>query len=240
MSTLAERAIEARLSIEEYAENRSEFARAIGISASAVFQIEEGRTKELKGETLVNYVRVTGYSANWLLTGRGPKMNAEKANKPLLRPIFIWNDPSDLPPDDYVLLRKFDVLLSAGHGGPCAEADPEDMDLAVPFPADYAAKRGWRQDTHYIFRCSGESMEPTIQDGAPVVLAVNQTTVISGKVYALKLEPDAQPLLKRLDRLPGGRFRVRSDNPAPQFAAFEVSEDEIEILGRADWTEVEL
>lgn len=164
---------------------------------------------------------------------------ADAPANPYLRPIVTWNDPSDLPPEQYVLFRRLETRLSAGNAGPAAE-DVEEYEAGTSFRADYAARKGWRRETHYTMRADGESMEPTIQDHAPVVIATNERDVRSGKIYAIQLEPDTQPILKRLDKLPGGRLRVRSDNPAPAYAPFEVSADEVHIIGRAVWTPTEL
>lgn len=164
---------------------------------------------------------------------------AEKPANPYLRTIVTWNDPSDLPPEQYVLFRRLDTRLSAGPGGPAAE-DIEEYEAGASFRADYAARKGWRRETHYTMRADGESMDPTIQHNAPVVVATNEREIRSGRIYAIKLDPDSQPILKRLDKLPGGRLRVRSDNPSPAYAPFEVQMNEVKVIGRAVWTAIEL
>jgi phage repressor protein C with HTH and peptisase S24 domain len=155
-----------------------------------------------------------------------------------LRPIRSWDSEGDLPPDDYATLPRLEVRLSAGHAGPASHT--EELSSGAAFRADYLRRKGWRPETHYTLRASGQSMEPTIQDGAPVVIAINEHTIRSGRIYALKLDPLDEPILKRLDRLPGARLRVRSDNLDPQFAAFEVAESAIQVIGRAVWTATEL
>ena len=217
---------------------------------------QSGRSqKQIADEFGVTEQAVSG----WLRTGKIDKRKIPKlaalTSKPLshfglgaedtivsgppLRRITIWNDPDALPPDEYVFLRKIEALLSAGTGGPAID-DVDEVESGVSFRADYAAKNAWRRDTHFTMRADGVSMEPTIQDRAPVVVATNEKIVRSGKVYAIRLAGQDQPLLKRLDRLPGNRYRVRSDNPDPQFAPFDASESEVEVIGRAVWTPVEL
>jgi phage repressor protein C with HTH and peptisase S24 domain len=161
----------------------------------------------------------------------------EVDQRPYLRPITIWDNPEDLPPESTVFLKKLDFYLSAGHGGPDPDA-VEHTDKVTPFRADFCAAEGWSARTHFTMRCQGESMEPTIQHGAPVVIATNDRAIRSGKVYAILL--DGEPLLKRLDKLPGGKVRVRSDNTAPAYAAFDVEESALEVIGRAVWTPVRL
>lgn len=163
----------------------------------------------------------------------------EEPPSPYLRPISVWNDPSDLPPESTVLLPKLDYFLSAGKGGPDPNA-VERTDKSLPFSASWAKSKGWSPRTHYTMRASGQSMEPTIQHNAPVVIDTSDSAkaIRSGKVYALLI--DREPLLKRLVKLPNGRVQVQSDNPAREYAAYEVTEDDVHVIGRAVWTPSEL
>ncbi len=191
--------------------------------------------------------RALDCSTNYLATGREVTVRELRqkyftstppvADEPFLRPILVWDNPEDLPAESTVLLKKLDFYLSAGHGGPDPDAI-EITDKVTPFRADFAAQNGWTPRTHFTMRCSGESMEPTIQDNAPVVIATNERSIRSGKIYAVLLDGD--PLLKRLDKLPNGKVRVRSDNPAPAYEAFIVNHEEIQVIGRAVWTPVML
>lgn len=188
----------------------------------------------------------TGVSVDWLNDGDGEMWLSGRASikdsgraAPYLRALSLWDKPADLPPDQYVMLPRLEYYLSAGNGGP----DPDSVEAAdvagSAFRSDFAAASGWTSLTHFSMRAKGDSMEPTVQSGAPVVIATNEKTITSGKIYALLI--DREPLLKRLDRLPGGRVRVRSDNTSnPAYAPFEVSESEIEIIGRAVWTPLTL
>lgn len=211
-------------------------ADAIGAAGGSTVSAWELGTNEPTMETLDRIAKATGVSASWLKSGEGEMLPSR--TKPLRR-IRTWQDPADLPPD-YMVLRRIESMLSAGPHGPSVD-DIDEHELGASFRADYARRAGWSRETHYTMRVDGRSMEPTIQDRSPVVIATNDRAHIrSGSVYAIRLEPNAQPLLKRLDKLPGGRLRVRSDNPAPEFAPFEVIESEIEIIGRAVWTSSEL
>lgn len=224
--------------------SRPKLAQLTGIPYSTLAGIESG---DQQGSTELHKIaRALDCTTDYLATGR--VQTREQAagyvagaplsvNEPFLRPIVIWDNPADLPPETTVFLKKLDFYLSAGHGGPDPDA-VELTDKVTPFRADFCANQGWSSKTHFTMRCQGESMEPTIQHGAPVVIATNEQTIRSGKVYAILL--DGEPLLKRLDKLPGGTVRVRSDNPAPAYASFEVPEGNLEVIGRAVWTPVML
>jgi transcriptional regulator with XRE-family HTH domain len=68
MKTLSERLRYARESANL---TQSELARAVRVSPSAINQIEKGGTKSLKAPTALAIERVTGISAEWLMSGVG-------------------------------------------------------------------------------------------------------------------------------------------------------------------------
>lgn len=49
------------------------FAALIGLSRSAINQIDKGTTKSIKAETAFSIEDKTGYAARWVATGYGPK-----------------------------------------------------------------------------------------------------------------------------------------------------------------------
>ncbi len=51
----------------------AELARATGKTNAAVTQWLDGSTKSLKADTATRMEQATGYSAEWLVTGKGPK-----------------------------------------------------------------------------------------------------------------------------------------------------------------------
>lgn len=52
---------------------QADLARALGISTAAMSHIATGKTKGVRGGTLAALERVTGYNAQWIAEGRGPK-----------------------------------------------------------------------------------------------------------------------------------------------------------------------
>lgn len=57
------------------------WATKLGISSAAVYQIESGKTTTLKAETCANMARLSGLSADWLRTGKGPKQGSGEASQ---------------------------------------------------------------------------------------------------------------------------------------------------------------
>ena len=70
MSTLAERVVEAK---DAAGVNVQQIADACGISVQAVYDWINGASLEMKGNNLVRFSELTGYTEEYVRTGRGPK-----------------------------------------------------------------------------------------------------------------------------------------------------------------------
>jgi transcriptional regulator with XRE-family HTH domain len=65
--------------VEKSGKTRAEIARLCGVTNAAVTQWLDGTTKSLKAEKALALERATGYRANWLSSGKGPKLLADPA-----------------------------------------------------------------------------------------------------------------------------------------------------------------
>ncbi len=206
-------------------------AKQTGIAYSTLMDLENGRTKSTPA--LHRIAAALKTTPEFLETGKASRVAEDRPAPYGLTPIRAWDSNDDLDPEQYVTLQRIELHLSAGHGGPDPNA-AELRETGMAFRSDFIKAQGWRPETHFVFRAQGDSMEPTIQHRSPVVIDTSQTTIQSGRVYAVVV--NGESYLKRLDRLPGGRVRLRSDNPSPMFAPIDVAADELEIIGRAVWT----
>jgi len=55
-----------------------QFSKAVGVSSGAVTHWLNGATQSLKAETANRMQQVTGYNANWIITGLGEKLSSTK------------------------------------------------------------------------------------------------------------------------------------------------------------------
>lgn len=69
MKTLGERV---RFARQRVGKNQTDFADAIGVGKAAMSKIESGQTKTLNLDTALGIQKLTGVSAAWLRTGKGP------------------------------------------------------------------------------------------------------------------------------------------------------------------------
>jgi len=100
---LAERVREARGEVKP-----AEFSRLIGISRSALSQIESGRTNVLKVGTAFKMQDASGYSARWIALNEGPKKVAKRPEDSIPTEIieFAIKVFENTTPTDRPLLAK--------------------------------------------------------------------------------------------------------------------------------------
>lgn len=79
MSTLADRVNEA---IESAGLDTPRAAKLCGVSYQAIRKLRLGESESMEGKTLLLLARHTGFEAEWILFGTGPKHRAYAKNKP--------------------------------------------------------------------------------------------------------------------------------------------------------------
>lgn len=220
MKALKERALEARRTWESRENggkpNRSAFARAVGVTPSAIQQIEAGKTLTLDGDTLAGYVRATGFMVDWLQHGRGPKEQTR------VREAVA----------EYIEVPVRNGKVSAGHGRPTAEISEIG---SILFRPRSMAKKGISPEHAQVWYVADASMFPRLREGDAVLFDTSDLEVLDGKLYVI--EWGGTTYVKRLYRELDGLVRVVSDNPAPEFRDRLVQPEDpgFKVLGRVRW-----
>lgn len=131
------------------------------------------------------------------------------------------------------LVKRYEVSVSAGPGViPSAEQSSDGL----MFPRPWLLRRGIAADLSGLVKVKGDSMAPTIQDGATVLLQFQPSITTEG-VYVFRR--DGQVFVKRLHPLeiaPDGRptsVAVISDNSEyPPEVLAGAALGEVRIIGR--------
>ena len=119
------------------------------------------------------------------------------------------------------------ALIAAGAA---AAADNEYLLSYVPFREDWLRRHGLNPERCRVIEVVGDSMEPTLENGAVILVDFQRTTRHSSKIFAVRTEDG--PVVKRLRHEDDGWWLV-SDNeayaprPWPRDAA---------VLGQVMWT----
>lgn len=203
----------------------SAFARKAGLSQSGLHRIESGGDPTLK--TLVAIANAAGVSVQWLATGQGSPSGAPQPIEP----------PDATAPDfdqDFALLPRYEVNLSAGPGLIPAH---EDVEERLAFSKAWLRRNLINAAQSGLVRVRGDSMAPTVPDGALALVNTAEARVDREGIYAFSREGAAY--IKRLVPLapgPGGAptsIVIISDGGsfAPEFVTGPQL-NELRIVGR--------
>lgn len=133
---------------------------------------------------------------------------------------------------DVVMIPLRDITASAGPGTEVLDEEPRAWLQFSPLFVE-----AWRRNPAQVeaITARGDSMEPTIQDGAIVLIDRSERQVRPGKVYAFRTADGLR--LKRYQPAIAGGILLVSDNETykPELVSLDEFE-QLKIAGRAFWT----
>lgn len=130
---------------------------------------------------------------------------------------------------DFVDVPRVDVRVSAGDGSP---AQIEEVIGHLKFSRSFLRRCGVQAASARVVDVRGASMEPTIKDGAVLLISTNNREPVENQVFAL-VRPSEGLIVKRLVRQ-AGHWVARSDNR--EFPDLQIDDGEpISVIGRAIW-----
>ncbi|WP_162269811.1 LexA family transcriptional regulator [Variovorax paradoxus] len=135
---------------------------------------------------------------------------------------------------EFVAVQRLTVRLSAGPG---AATVVEEVEGSLQFRRDFLASCGATPDSARIVHVTGTSMEPTIINGAVLLVNTRNREPRSGSVFALAYGDDL--IVKRLAQTHSG-WVARSDNADGNPDIPIDASHHVEIIGRAVWMGVKL
>ena len=186
-----------------------DLAVAIGnrYDQSMISHVESGR-KTLRFEGAVNAARELKVSIDYLagLTDH-PTPAAELAAR--LRALedseALASSTQDLPGAKPIIVHR--LATAAGSGA--LDLD-ETIKTHAYFRSDWLAKMGLQADRCRIIGVMGESMEPTLPDGCVILLDLNRTTILDGRIFVLRTEDGL--IVKRAGKDDAGNWLLVSDH----------------------------
>lgn len=128
----------------------------------------------------------------------------------------------------------YDIEASAGHG---ALVESDQYEKLITFSPDYIRNEiGVNPNNVFLMLARGDSMYPTIKDGAMIMVEKDLEHLNDG-IFVLRLNNAL--LVKRLNILPTGTIKVLSDNK--MYEPYEIDAklleaDNVEVLGRVVWS----
>lgn len=217
MNTLKARMHEVVTELADRGVDQVALAKAAGVSKGTVTHWLNGTVQSIKLEYALGIENAYGYSAIWLVLGKGRK-RADAAQE-----IETQENPA------LVSIRKIHFRLSAGIAGFKVEYLENGDSAPLFLPREWVDKRGYDPAKLYATRVSGHSMEPTIKDQDTTVINTGDTRREDGEVYAFNF--DGEFTVKRLFK-DLRRWWLRSDNSDQRRYPPRECDDHTFLIGR--------
>ncbi|SDC70052.1 Phage repressor protein C, contains Cro/C1-type HTH and peptisase s24 domains [Massilia sp. PDC64] len=146
-------------------------------------------------------------------------------------PSVIAYDPEDGLPDGVVLVPESRIEFSAGNGKEVTYEVIEDAEPAI-YRRSWLRKHGLKPERVRRFQVSGDSQEPTLFHGDTVLVNLDETNIVDGKLYAIRYDNDLR--IKFIFRKLDGTLILRSKNAAypDEEVPPQLANEHISIIGR--------
>ncbi|EPT6136281.1 XRE family transcriptional regulator [Salmonella enterica subsp. enterica serovar Newport] len=163
--------------------SQAQLAEMVGISQPAIQKMSSGKTSGTR--KMVELANALKVRPEWLSSGVGEMRYQEGPEPSNIREsslkATIWED-MNRDSEEFVEIPLLNVSLSAGNGSCELE---ESSDFALVFRRYYLKKMGVSESAAKLVRVSGQSMEPTLNDGDVVGVNTQDTAIRDGKTYAI-------------------------------------------------------
>lgn len=194
-----------------------ELAKKSGLSQATVSDIERGRNQSTVEAPAL--AKALGISLDYLLTG---KEQQEQIS-------IIATE------EDFAFIPFYDAHGSCGDG--YHNGDHVVIKSELAFKRTWLKSEGLQEKDLSIITAKGDSMSPTISDGAILLINSNYKRLESGRVYAIVVNDEVR--VKRLFIGISGDCRIASDNPNKTLYPDETISAEalnhLHIIGRVVW-----
>ena len=207
------------------------------------------RTKGITQDKLAAELGISqGGLGHWLNGRREPNLDAlEKMAKRLGYELADFLSDSSInieknesfpriaSKEDFAFIPFYDVKGACGDG--YYNGDHVEIKKNLAFSKDWLRLEGLQEKDLAIITAKGDSMSPTISDGAILLINSNYKRLESGRVYAIVINDEVR--IKRLFIGVGGDCRIASDNQNKTLYPDEtISADalaNLHIVGRVVW-----
>lgn len=239
-----------RLAIAMNGESKLSLSKKVGVSDTTIGRYLSG-TQVPHLDTLESIAAALGYEVGWLASGKGPQKPSDKGWDDCAAGTSAISKLDISTADDFVTVHDFSNVEAAAGGG--SYITNEETTGRMAFRREWIEREGLRAHALRVIRARGDSMEPTIQDGAPILLEAfayednngnlrylyssntPREVVKRDGVYVIRL--DDKLLVKRLQLDMLGGLLVKSDNQNYDTLHIPASQiEEIAVIGRVVWT----
>ena len=200
--------------------SQKDLAAKIGRNQSAIAALESGRNKE--STNIATIAKVLGVDPVWLETGLGEMLPKKDG----------ISDSATAAQDGYIQFKQINIKAAAGLG---KFSDPAENDVRVIEVSEKWARKniGNNFKDISIITASGDSMQPTFEDGDLLFVNVAIKHHRGDGVYVIDTPNGLR--VKRLQTTISGDLKIISDNKKydPELIPFS-DLDTIHICGKVE------
>lgn len=247
-------------SIREYlGKSQTDMDHLLGLGKKSWQRNESGG--HLPGSKALATLANKGFNINWLLSGEGLMLLAPEshaAHEEMVRDVFLGNAEAGAARrhrlkhvaaivnaaeqqgaaqalgSEFALVPRLPVEAAAGAG---SAVDNESEIGKLAFRRDWLRNKGLSAADLAVIRIKGDSMAPTIRDGALALVDCrrHQEKPKSDGIYVIRMDGDLIAKRVQID-LAGGGLYIKSDNPAYTEQCLTAEQaDRLFIVGRVIW-----
>lgn len=200
---------------------KSAVSKASGVPLRSLSGYLSGRN-EPPATVLGAIAKACGTSLDWLVGNDDQAISGRNAQS-----VAVTDS-------DIVQVPLLAVSASAGHGSLNWDAEIVDR---LPFSRALLRRLGVNPERVEFIQARGDSMEPTIKDGANVLIDRSKKDIREDAVYAISIADEVR--LKRIRRNFDGSLTLISDNKDfyPEERLPPVDTEHLKVHGRVFWTE---
>ena len=129
---------------------------------------------------------------------------------------------------DYVGVNEIDATVGAG-----ATSTDGVFKRRHRFPHPWVREHGLKADLCRIIQVSGEAMEPTVPDGALILIDTADTEHQDGRIYVLRIGEEV--VARRVIQDPGAGWLLHCDNPDKTSWPTEPLPENTITVGQVRW-----
>ncbi|WP_323041541.1 LexA family transcriptional regulator [Gemmobacter sp.] len=156
--------------------------------------------------------------------------DAASLEHPLQEPVGLGVfGPDELDQPGMISIPRYDEVRPSA--GPGAVAISDVPTTRVAFEKHWLTEIGVQTASAVILPAQGDSMEPTIANGSPMLVDTSKTEIQNGFIYVIAVENDL--LVKRVRRRLDGRIDLISDNRAYDTETLDAAAlQQLRVIGR--------
>lgn len=204
--------------LKEQGHRKYEVADTAGYSRSIVTQWENGTTVSISPEGAMKLEEKFGYNHRWLLFGELPKMVENKHTREEI-----------IPDDRWQPIKFVGFKLKAGVSGFAIDYLDEEEYEPLFYKKSWFTRRGYDPNKLFALFVRGESMSPTLEDGAVVVVNTENSQPKDNTIFAVNYH--GETVVKRL-LYDMGKYWLASDNPDKGLYPRVLCDENTTIIGK--------